>query len=121
MLRLPPAEVNEMTLMQDYLRTYDIEKIREQRVLQSFTFGRKLRYSENWDDRINKAIESMISTEWWQRIPRLRSGDKSKEDSLRNHPDSSIFNSKGFEGRTDDFYKNFAYEMLAKDISKEKS
>ena len=96
-------ELQEISPTHKYLRSYDIENIRMQRVLQSFTFGRKLRYSENWDERINKAIESMISTEWCQRIPKLKCGDQFKADTIQNHPDSSVFKSLNYEGRTEDF------------------
>ena len=47
--------------MLKYLRQYDLQKIREQRIIQSFTVGRQLKYQENSDKRISKEIENEIS------------------------------------------------------------
>ena len=38
---------------------YDIDRIREERILKSFTIGRKLKAKENTDRRINTEIENM--------------------------------------------------------------
>lgn len=43
-----------------FLRNYDIEKIKFERALQSFTTGRKIRRHENTDKKINMEIENSI-------------------------------------------------------------
>jgi hypothetical protein len=44
-----------------YLRNYDITQIKHQRMLHSFTIGRKLIYKENTDNKINNEIENSIN------------------------------------------------------------
>ena len=48
-------------MVERYVRNYDITQIKYQRMLNSFTIGRKLIPRENTDDKINMEIENTIS------------------------------------------------------------
>ena len=47
--------------LKKFLRNYDISRIKEERVVQSFSIGRKIRNEENTDKRINKEIENELN------------------------------------------------------------
>ena len=47
--------------LKKFLRNYDIDRIREQRVFHSFSIGRKIIPQENTDETINTQIENTIN------------------------------------------------------------
>jgi len=64
---------SNFTQARKIIRSYDIEKIRQQRVLESFRIGRQIKVKENTDRRINSEIESTVLG-LCKRKPALRKG-----------------------------------------------
>lgn len=90
--------------MREYLRNYDIEQIRQARVNVSFTIGRKISYKENWDKRINAAIESIIQKEKEEVAKSLKNGTIDKENIAEKAPNKKVFEATDFSNRTVSLY-----------------
>ncbi|CAI2387419.1 unnamed protein product [Moneuplotes crassus] len=128
-----------------FLRNYDIEKIKFERALQSFTTGRKIRRHENTDKKINTEIENSIqglcfrkpkksifhpsgnvSIRAQTRLLRLNS---KKSPASRKIPTcftppplerrDVVFSSTDLRKRTNEYYKNFAKLTLENDQARE--
>ncbi|CAI2385189.1 unnamed protein product [Moneuplotes crassus] len=125
-------EEEPVSHLKSFLRNYDIERIKQERVLHSFTIGRKIRRAENTDRKINQEIENDImglcprKSEYYISLPESKPKiNKRKKSRLLNHlsppaqRDNKVFDSIYLTKRTDDMYKNFAKTTLEGDIIKE--
>ncbi|CAI2386650.1 unnamed protein product [Moneuplotes crassus] len=105
--------------MKKYMRNYDINKIREHRIMNSFTVGRKISAKENSDNRINSAIDLLIARETKKADSYLKAGIVTKKEINNIMPKKKIFESDNFGTRTDKFYKSIAEELIQNDIKRE--
>lgn len=103
-----------------YLRNYDIDKIREQRVINSFAVGRKISYKENCEKRISNAIELLLAKESKRANSYFKAGLIRQESIPKMTPKKKVFESSNFLLRTDEFYRSIAEELVQNDIKCER-
>lgn len=104
----------ELEFIKKLIRHYDINKIREHRVLHSFTRGRRIVQKENRDSKINKEIENMINGVCL-RTPKTFQA-KHKPHDFRHIHQESVFSTIDMKDRTEHFYRKFAKDSLENDI-----
>ncbi|CAI2375307.1 unnamed protein product [Moneuplotes crassus] len=115
---LPRARLDK-TELKTYMRNYDVSKIKEHRILQSFTLGRKISTRENSDNRISSAIDLLMARESKKADSYLKAGLISKENLPQIMPKKKVFESSNFVSRTDRFYEEIAQELIQNDIKRE--
>ena len=101
-----------------FLRNYDINRIREQRVFHSFSIGRKIKPNENTDETINTQIENTINGVCFRRPGKAiqKIGDQIEVQ----HRKDDVFSTSNLIKRTSKFYRQFAELTIDNDIEKDK-
>ena len=107
------------------LRNYDIDRIRQERALISFTILRRIIPEENTDAKINTEIENSINGVW-KRTPsklgrRMKiTWNKKNSVSFAKKADKEVFGSTSISKRTDEYYRKFAQGTIENDILRER-
>ena len=109
-----------MQRLNDFLNSYDVSRVKEQRVLRCFTIGRSLQDKELNDKTIDKDLEN------------IKNGFKIKVTPFKNFPSSrnspvaeksqlftKVLQSPCLDGRTDKFYQTLGGQLADRDASNE--
>jgi hypothetical protein len=116
-----PTYKNEKVLIH-FLRNYDIHRVKEERMYQSFRIGRKIHHKENTDGKINTEIENAVLGVC-MRKPKENdtSKKKAKQKPVPVHfsPKDEVFGSLDIKRRSDAYYHKFASDSLDNDMEKE--
>ncbi|CAI2363882.1 unnamed protein product [Moneuplotes crassus] len=113
------APIEPDSYLKHFIRNYDVERVKQDRVMQSFTIGRKIIPKENTDRKINMEIHNSIMGVC-MRKPKADNKNKAKKKSDIPHfaSKNQVFGSADLQKRTDEYYSNFAKNTLQNDIDK---
>ncbi|CAI2363462.1 unnamed protein product [Moneuplotes crassus] len=113
-------DIKSNSYLKHFIRNYDIERVKHERVLQSFAIGRKIIPRENTDRKINMEIQNSVMGVC-MRKPKTENKNKTKANkNILPHftPKNDVFGSLDLAKRTDEYYSNFARGTLQNDIEK---
>ena len=104
-----------------FLRNYDIFRVKENRMLQSFTIGRKIIQKENTDRKINTEIENTVLGVCMRKPKNKTPKGKMRFRAPVVHfsPKDEVFGTLNLSKRTDEYYLKFASNSIDNDLEKE--
>lgn len=104
-----------------FLRNYDIFRVKENRMLQSFTIGRKIIQKENTDRKINTEIENTVLGVCMRKLKNKTQKGKMRFKAPVVHfaPKNEVFGTLDLSKRTDEYYLKFASNSIDNDLEKE--
>ncbi|CAI2359518.1 unnamed protein product [Moneuplotes crassus] len=116
----------EQKYLLKFLRHYDVDRIRENRISQSFAIGRKINQQENSYERLNTVLENQTLGLCMRRpkFERLTANNLINHKALTGHHVQNIkigdiLNTLDFKNRNEKLYQKIATDTLEVDIFNE--